>query len=83
VATCQAIGRRCGSSSKPSPQEVEPKDTKPNSERWATCLGLLRLDFGCLVGSGDVDCDAADQNGDGLVDPLDVGFVLARFGTCE
>lgn len=28
------------------------------------------------------DCETADLNGDGLVDPLDSGFVLARFG-CE
>ena len=26
------------------------------------------------------DCERADLNGDGLVDPLDSGFVLARFG---
>ena len=26
--------------------------------------------------------DRADANGDGIVDPLDVGFVLARFGQC-
>ena len=32
--------------------------------------------------TGDPDCDAADMNGDGLVDPLDVGFILARFGAC-
>ena len=45
--------------------------------------GFVLARFGCLVGSGDPNCDAADQNGDGAVDPLDSGFVLARFGTCE
>ena len=34
------------------------------------------------VGTGDAECDAADVNGDGKVDPLDAGYVLARFGTC-
>jgi len=24
-----------------------------------------------------------DVNADGIVDPLDVGYILARFGTCE
>ncbi len=38
--------------------------------------------FGCLVGTGNPECDAADQNSDGNVDPLDSGFVLARFGDC-
>ena len=44
--------------------------------------GFVRARFGCDVGSGDPDCDTADQNGDGVVDPLDSGFVLARFGPC-
>ena len=44
--------------------------------------GFVLSRFGCPVGTGDPNCDPADQNGDGLVDPLDVGFVLARFGEC-
>jgi hypothetical protein len=44
--------------------------------------GYVLARFGCLVGSGDADCDAADVNGDGAVDPLDAGYVLARFGAC-
>jgi hypothetical protein len=44
--------------------------------------GFVLARFGCLVGSGDADCDAADVNGDGAVDPLDAGYVLARFGAC-
>ncbi len=45
--------------------------------------GYVLARFGCFVGTGDADCDAADQNCDGGVDPLDVGFVLARFGACD
>ena len=45
-------------------------------------IGFILARFGCLVGTGDPNCDAADQNGDGIVDPLDSGFVLARFGDC-
>ncbi|MCH7703094.1 MAG: hypothetical protein IID37_15550, partial [Planctomycetes bacterium] len=44
--------------------------------------GFVLARFGCPVGTGDPSCDAADQNGDGSVDPLDSGFVLARFGEC-
>jgi len=32
------------------------------------------------VSRADKLCDAADVNGDGVVDPLDSGYVLARFG---
>ena len=46
-----------------------------------TYAGLDR--FGFDVGSGDPDCDTADQNPDGMVDPLDVGFILSRFGSCS
>ena len=42
----------------------------PNANRGA--VWVLFLGFGC----------EGDANGDGLVDPLDSGFVLARFG-CE
>ncbi|MCH7721226.1 MAG: PQQ-dependent sugar dehydrogenase [Planctomycetes bacterium] len=45
--------------------------------------GFVLARFGCLVGTGDPECDTADQNGDGVVDPLDSGFVLARFGPCD
>ena len=45
--------------------------------------GFVLARFGCPVGTGDPDCDIADQNTDGTVDPLDVGFVLARFGNCD
>ena len=38
---------------------------------------------GCAVGAGDPDCDLADANGNGLVNPLDAGFVLSRFGPCD
>lgn len=44
--------------------------------------GFVQARFGCIVGSGNAECDEADVNGDGLVDPLDVGYVLARFGIC-
>ncbi|MCH7721586.1 MAG: hypothetical protein IH988_11475, partial [Planctomycetes bacterium] len=44
--------------------------------------GFVLSRFGCDVGSGDRDCDLADQNNDGVVDPLDVGFILSRFGVC-
>ena len=44
--------------------------------------GFVLARLGCEVGVGNPNCDSADQNGDGLVDPLDVGFVLARFGPC-
>ncbi len=39
---------------------------------------------GCAhsVAIGDPYCDAADQNGDGIVDPLDSGLILARLGDC-
>ena len=52
--------------------------------RPGACLdsGYVLARFGCSVGTGDADCDAADANADGAVDPLDVGFVLARFGDC-
>ena len=43
-------------------------------------LGFVLARFGCSVGTGDADCDIADQNGDSLVDPLDAGYVLARSG---
>ena len=29
-----------------------------------------------------IECEG-DANGDGTVDPLDSGFVLARFGACD
>ncbi len=57
--------------------------------------GLLGLPGGALAnppdengnhnhgGGGDPTCEAADQNGDGAVDPLDSDFILARFGPCE
>ncbi len=40
-----------------------------------------RIDMGSdeFVSDGEPPCDG-DANGDGLVDPLDVGFILARFG---
>ena len=47
--------------------------------------GMAISDDHCVPlppGDTESDCDAADTNGDGAVDPLDVGFVLARFG-CE
>lgn len=44
--------------------------------------GYVLARFGCIVGSGNADCDAADVNGDGAVDPLDSGYVMARFGDC-
>lgn len=44
--------------------------------------GFVMSRFGCLVGSGDPECDGADVNGDLWVDPLDTGFVMARFGAC-
>ena len=31
---------------------------------------------------GDPSCDMADQNGGAMVDPIDSGFVLARFDDC-
>ncbi|MCH7852405.1 MAG: hypothetical protein IIC41_06440, partial [Candidatus Marinimicrobia bacterium] len=31
--------------------------------------GFVLARFGCSVGTGDPSCDAADQNGDGAVDP--------------
>lgn len=52
--------------------------------RAVTCssLTIVVRRFGRPVGSGDPNCDVADLNGDGLVDPLDTGFVLARSGEC-
>ena len=44
--------------------------------------GFVQARLGCLVGSGDPECDASDVNADLIVDPLDVGFVLARLGIC-
>ncbi len=38
-------------------------------------IQATRVDIGC----DEVVCEG-DANGDGLVDPLDSGFVLARFG---
>ena len=42
-----------------------------------------RLDIGAneFVPDADPPCEG-DANGDGLVVPLDLGFVLARFGPC-
>ena len=54
---------------------------------WPPCSGYLELGVGGLANPFIVNlipgppCDG-DANGDGLVDPLDSGFVLARFG-CE
>ncbi len=45
--------------------------------------GYVLARFGCSVGTGNADCDLADQNEDGTVDPLDSGYVLARFGQCS
>lgn len=36
--------------------------------------------LGCVVGSGIAECDAADVNGDGVVDPRDVNLVSSRQG---
>lgn len=44
--------------------------------------GFVLARFGCSVGTGDPNCDAADVNIDKAVNPLDSGFVLARFGPC-
>lgn len=50
--------------------------------RAVTCssLTIVVSRFGRPVGTGDPYCDVADVNGDRVVDPLDSGFVLARFG---
>lgn len=45
--------------------------------------GYVLARFGCEVGVGNADCDAADANSDNLVDPLDAGYVAARFGPCS
>ncbi len=45
--------------------------------------GFVNARLGCPVGTGDPGCDDADANHDGVVDPLDSGFVLARFGPCD
>ncbi|MCH7701195.1 MAG: hypothetical protein IID37_05870 [Planctomycetes bacterium] len=52
--------------------------------RAVTCssLTIVVSRFGSPAGSGDPYCDAADLNGERLVDPLDTGFVLARSGEC-
>ncbi len=42
--------------------------------------GLVQAQFGCLVGTGDCDCDRADMDGDGAVNPVDSGLVQASFG---
>lgn len=59
-------------------------DGEANGDRVVDPLdtGFVLTRFGCPVGEGDPECDAADQNGDDAVDPMDVGFVLARFGEC-
>ncbi len=43
----------------------------------------LRTHFGCSVGVGDVECDAADVNRDGRVNPIDLGLVMSRLGPCR
>ncbi len=43
--------------------------------------GFVFPRFDRPVGTGDPNCDDADQNA-AAVDPLDAGFVLARFGDC-
>jgi len=43
---------------------------------------IQRID-NCDVGQGDEDCNAADVNGDGLVNDQDSGYVHARLGSCE
>ena len=66
------------------PDECEPCPGDANDDGVVDPLdsGFVLARFGCPVGTGDPNCDIADQNGDGLVDPLDSGFVLARFGDC-
>ncbi|MCH7721499.1 MAG: hypothetical protein IH988_11035 [Planctomycetes bacterium] len=53
--------------------------------RAVTCssLDIVVSRFHCPVGAADPDCDVADQNANGVVDPLGVGFVLSRFGECR
>ncbi|MCH7719545.1 MAG: hypothetical protein IH988_00960 [Planctomycetes bacterium] len=45
-------------------------------------LATVRARFGCDVDRGDSDCDTLDQNADGMVDPVDLGFILSRLGAC-
>ena len=45
--------------------------------------GFVLARLGCEVNTGDPDCDTADRNADRLVNPLDVGFILARLGPCD
>ncbi|MCH7700516.1 MAG: lamin tail domain-containing protein [Planctomycetes bacterium] len=65
--------------------ENQPCDGDANGDGTVDPLdaGFVLARFGCPVGTGDANCDIADQNDDGSVDPLDAGYVLARFGPCE
>ncbi len=65
------------------PQPPCPGDANGDGMVDTRDSGYVAARFGCSVGTGELDCDAADQNADGAVDPLDVGFVLARFGACS
>ncbi len=38
--------------------------------------------MGCSVSKGNLECNSADQNEDGNVNPLDSGYVLSRYGVC-
>ncbi|MCH7703456.1 MAG: hypothetical protein IID37_17405 [Planctomycetes bacterium] len=52
---------------------VDERTSNGDSDIFVTSLG----------GDGEYQWTyTADMNGDGLVDPLDVGFILARFGPC-
>ncbi|MCH7700874.1 MAG: VCBS repeat-containing protein [Planctomycetes bacterium] len=66
------------------PDECESCEGDANGDGTVDPLdvGFVLARFGCVVGSGDPNCDTADMNGDGAVNPLDSGFVLARFGDC-
>ncbi len=43
---------------------------------------LLEAMFGCPVGENQWPCDEADIDGNGRVDPVDLGLLLRMFGPC-
>jgi hypothetical protein len=44
--------------------------------------GFITARLGCNPAQGAAACTDADANKDGKVDPLDSGFVTARYGSC-
>ena len=66
------------------PDECDPcfGDFNRNGERDEIDLLVLQGVFGCRVGLGNWPCDEADIDGDGQVNPVDLGLLQALMGPC-